>query len=162
MERKKNKSVFFFLKIRILYICIFFFTKCFSLSFAMHRVSLISEHSSPPTFRIQRGLPERDGQMQCIGKSIYVMVCLIGQTIGKNIPHMSHVTYHMSCVPCHMSRVTCHLSLRPTATAANLPPANSPIIYSRLVHSRIVQSIFFTQQIIETPQKGQGLQAIGK
>ena len=36
---------------------------------------------------------------------------------------------------CHMSRVnnTNNLSLMQTATATDLPPANSPIMYSRLV-----------------------------
>ena len=34
--------------------------------------------------------------------------------------------FQVSHVTCHQSPVTCHMSLTPTATATDLPPANSP------------------------------------
>ena len=54
---------------------------------------------------------------------------------GLGICQVSFVTCHVSCVACHMSSVTCHLSLtlKPTATAIDSPPANSPSMQSRLV-----------------------------
>ena len=59
--------------------------------------------------------------------------------------HASHVLCHMSCVMCHVScvmcqllyvmskllHIICHLSLKPTATAIDTPPYNSPIIYAQ-------------------------------
>ena len=46
--------------------------------------------------------------------------------------HVPCVRCQMSGVICPMSHVLCHMSLTPTATATDLPPANSPAMQSRM------------------------------
>ena len=75
--------------------------------------------------------------MSCVMCHVLCVICHVSFVIC----HVSHITYplsrvtsHLSPVTCHMPPVPCHLSpvTKPTATATDPPPANSPVMYSRL------------------------------
>ena len=80
----------------------------------------------------------KNRQKQRERKNIYIKIVFKKYIVCHVLYVMRHVTCvmcHVSCVMCHMLRDTCHLSLTltATATAADIPRANSPICHRRLV-----------------------------